>query len=72
VDLQCCPKYILVDDVLVSRFMMTRARKRCYLKQEASSAVVPEGYYQDTKTLVAEVTAKKVGRKERGVSGLLA
>jgi hypothetical protein len=28
--------------------------------------VVPEGYYQDTKMLVAEVTAKRVGRKERG------
>jgi hypothetical protein len=27
---------------------------------------VPEGYYQDTKTSIAEVTIKRVGRKERG------
>jgi hypothetical protein len=44
----------------------TERRKRCCLKQEASPAVVPEGYYQDTKTSVAEVTAKRFARKERG------
>jgi hypothetical protein len=41
-------------------------RKMCCLKQEASSAVVPVGYYQDTKMSVAEVMTKIVGRKERG------
>jgi hypothetical protein len=43
----------------------------CCLKQEASSTVVPEGYYEDTKMSVAEVTTKRVGRKERGGSELL-
>jgi hypothetical protein len=38
----------------------------CYLKQEASSTVVPEGYYQDIKISFVEVTVKRVSREERG------
>jgi hypothetical protein len=37
----------------------TKGRKKCCLKQEASSTVVFEGYYQDTKMSVVEVTTKK-------------
>jgi hypothetical protein len=44
-----------------------RRRKMCYFKQKASSMVVPKGYYQNTKTLIAKDASKRVGReKTRG------
>jgi hypothetical protein len=47
-------------------------KKGCFSKQKASSMVVPKGYFQDTKMLIAKDVSKRVGReKRRRRAGLL-
>jgi hypothetical protein len=44
-----------------TRGLGTGRRKRCYVKQKASSRVVPKGYYQEKKMQNAKDASKRVG-----------